>query len=229
MYLRRRINRAFTLVELLVVIGIGSIVLGGLAFLYSYTAGQTGDTMAELLATDQATTVSQDVESTVRNALLCEAKVKNGITALRCQMPSTEVDLNTDGIPESYAPGSLDKFGREKYVAGKRVWFYMSDSTGVFGATGTTLWKATRTDDNDPASGDRDLNWTYRYAQTSAPRFPLVSAFVISVDATNRLVTLDLTAESADYAQHAAAASDAANRRRGLRLVSQIFWRNWRT
>lgn len=229
MYLRRRISRGFTLIELLVVIGIGSIVLGGLAFIYSYTAAQTGDSLAELISTDQATTAARDVEATVRNAFLCEAKVKNGVTGLRCQMPSVEVDLNGDGTPESYAPASLDKFGREQYVAGKRVWYYMSDSTGTWGNTGTVLWRATRSDDSDPSSSDRDLNWTYRYGQTSAPRFPLITNFGISVSSSTCLVTLDISGESADYAERQAVASDASNRRRGVRLIAQMYWGNWRS
>jgi prepilin-type N-terminal cleavage/methylation domain-containing protein len=227
--LRHRTNRGFTLIELLVVVGIGSIVLGGLAFLYSYTAGQTGDTVAELIATDQATTAANDVEATVRNAFLCEAKVKNGIAGLRCQMPSIEVDLNGDGIPESYAPASLDKFGREKFVAGKRVWYYMSDATGTWGSSGAVLWRATRSDDSDPTSSDLDRNWAYRYGVSSAPRFPLVTNFGISVASSTCLVTLDLSAESADYAERQAVASDASSRRRGLRLISQMYWRNWRS
>ncbi len=215
---------------MLIVIGVSSIVLGGLATLYTFTAGQMGDATAELLATDQATTAFADIEATVRNAALCEAKTVGGVAALRCKMPSVPLDLNGDGIPESYAPASLDKKGLEKYGLGKRVWYYLSDSTGTLGTNGKILWRAVLNGDGNPTSADRDLAWTYLYGRTGgSPRFPLVTSFVTTVDAANRLVTLDLSAESADYADRQAASSDSSARRRGIRLLAKAFWRNWRT
>ena len=210
-------------------IGIASIVLGGLGTLYCYTVGQIGDSLAEMTATDQATTAYRDMEWSVRNAVLCEARSLNGVVGLRCKMPSLEIDLNGDGVADSYAPASLDKKGLEKYALGKRVWYYMADSTGTFGTTGTILWRAVVVGDGNPATADRDMAWTYLYGRSASPRFPLVTGFAVTVDAAARLVTLDLAAESADYADRKAATGDAAARRRGIRLVSQTFWRNWRT
>ena len=225
---RRTTKRGFTLVELLVVIGVSSIVLGGLGTLYCYTMGQLGDSLAEMTSTDQATTAFRDMKASVGNAVLCETKVVNGIVALRCKMPSVEIDLNGDGVADSYAPASLDKKGLERYAVGKRVWYYMADSTGLFGTTGTILWRAVVATDSNPAAADRDLAWTYLYSRTTSPRFPLVTGFAPTVDATNRLVTLDLSAESADYADRKAVTSDGAARRRGIRLLSKVFWRHWR-
>ena len=141
MFSPRTIRRGFTLIELLVVIGVSSIVLGGLGALYVYTASQIGDAMAEIAATDQVATAFESIEWSVRNATLCEAKTVGGVTALRCKMPREEIDINGDGVPESYAPASLDKKGLEKYGTGKRVWYYLSDATGLVGASGSTLWR----------------------------------------------------------------------------------------
>ena len=229
MFSRRRTKVGFTLVELLIVIGVSAIVLGALGTLYAYTASQLGDATAELAATDQATSAFGDVEASIRNAVLCETKTLNGITALRCKMPAVEVDLNGDGIADSYAPNSLDKNGLEKYGLGKRVWYYPSDSTGTFGAVGTTLWRAVVADDKNPVAANLDLAWTFLYGRVASPRFPLVSAFSVTVDAANRLVTVNLTAESADYAERRPAATDSVARRRDLRILSQVCWRNWRT
>ena len=229
MFSRRRTKVGFTLVELLIVIGVSAIVLGGLGTLYAYTASQLGDATAELAATDQATRALGEIEWSVQNAVLCETKTLNGVTALRCKMPAVEIDLNGDGIADSYAPNSLDKKGLEKYGLGKRVWYYPSDSTGTFGAVGTTLWRAVVAGDGNPASADRDLLWTFLYGRITSPRFPLVSAFSVTVDAANRLVTVNLASESADYAERRPAATDSVARKRDLRIVSQVCWRNWRT
>lgn len=226
---RRTTKKGFTLVELLVVIGVASIVLGALGTLYCYVMAQIGDATAEMTATDQATTAFRDMEATVRDAVLCEARTLNGVVALRCKMPNEEVDLNGDGIAESYAPSSIDKLGLEKYALGKRVWYYLSNSTGTFGSPGSILWRAVVAGDANPGAADRDLAWTFRYGQTNAPRFPLVTTFSVAVNATNRVVTLDLAAESADYADRKASTNDALSRRRGIRLTSGVFWRNWRT
>ena len=225
----RRATRGFTLVELLVVLGVSTIVLGGLGTLYGFTMRQTGGTLAELAAADQSTTAAKTIEWSVRNAVLCETKTKNGVVALRCTLPSLGVTLNDPQNPASYRGATVDKFGRQRYEAGSRVWFYTSNATGVYGTAGTTLWRAVRSDDADATAADRDLAFTYDYARTATPRFPLVTAFTVSVDATTLLVTFGLSAEGVDYAGHVAAASDAASRRRGVTIARQAFWENWRT
>ncbi|GEM_PF-1554268 len=225
----RTTRRGFTLVELLIVIGVGSIVLGALGALYTYAMAQTGDGLAELLATDQATTAARDMEWNVRNAVLCEVVTKNGIKALRCKMPSLGVDLNGDGQPDSYRPATLNKQGLERFALGTRVWYYLSNATGTFGTTGTILWRAQTAGDAAPTTAELDKAWTYLYANAASPRFPLVAALDFSVDATNRLATLDLTATCADYAERRPTASDSTARQRGIRLVRRIFWENWRT
>lgn len=227
--MRRTTKRAFTLIELLIVLGVSCIVLGALGTLYCVTMSQIGDASAEMVATDQASTAFKDIESSVRNAVVCDAPALNGVVALRCKMPSVPVDLNEDGVPESYAPSTLDKFGLEHYALGSRVWYYLSGSTGAFGTAGTILWRAVVATDANPAPADRDLAWTYPYGATSAPRFTLVTGFTPTIDTTNDLVTLDLATESADYARRQAAASDPSASRRGVHLNAQAFWRHWRT
>ena len=229
MFSRRTTNRGFTLVELLVVIGVSSIVLGGLGALYGHVAAQMGEAVAAMATTDQATTALRDVEWSVRNALLCETRTLNGATALRCKMPSAKVDLDGDGNPDSYAPSSLDKFGREGYAVGERVWYYLADGTGTFGTSGGTLWRAVMTSDANPTAASRDLAWTFLYRRTTSPRFPLVTEFSATVDAETRLVSLTLAAESVARAERRPASGEAAGARRGIRLSSQIFWGNWRT
>ena len=225
----RRTTRGFTIVELLIVIGVASLVLAGLGTLYCATMRGIGDAAAEMAATDQASTAFADMEFSVRDAVVCDAPTLNGVVALRCKMPSVPVDLNGDGLPESYAPASLDKYGAERYALGSRVWYYLANATGTFGTTGPILWRAVVADDGNPSSTTLDLNWTFQYGQANAPRFPLVAAFAPTIDATNDLVTLDLTATGVDYASHGASASDASAQQRGVHLVAQAFWRHWRT
>lgn len=220
-------QRGFTLVEMMVVLGVASIVLLGLGLLYTTTMSQLGDAAGEMAATDQASTAFADMEFSVRNAVVCDMVTLNGVTALRCRLPSVGVDLNGDGVPESYAPATLDKFGLEHYALGTRVWYYLSDATGAFGTAGTILWRANVATDANPATGDRDLAWTL--VNGVSPRFTLVTGFTPTIDATNDLVTLDLATESADYAVRQAAASDTAAHRRGIHLTAQAFWRHWRT
>ena len=210
-------------------LGVSSIVLLGLGLLYVATMSQTGDAVAEMAATDQATGAFADMEFSVRNAVLCDLVTLNGVTALRCKMPSVEVDLNGDGTPESYAPASFDAFGCEKYALGKRVWYYLADSTGVFGTTGTTLWRSVTTSDTNPTASSVDLAWSCRYGVATAPRFTLVKTFAPTVDATNLLVSLSLTVEGVDYASHRAATGDSNAQRRGVTLLAQTFWGSWRT
>lgn len=228
MYSPRK-TKGFTFVELLVVIGIGSIVLGALGFLYTFTARQTSGALAEMLSTDQATTAANEIDDVIRNSFVCVERTKNGLSGLRCTLPSLSVDRDSDGTADSYRPAALDKFGREDFAPGTRVWFYFSDATGAFGTAGPILWRATRNDDSDPIAAGGDADWTYQYGVAGKPRFPLVSAFSVEVDANSKLVTFTLTAESADYADHKPAASDRAAQRRGLSIVRAVYWENSRT
>lgn len=229
MFTRRTIKRGFTLIELLVVMALSSLVLGVLGTLYVYVTSQTGDSLAELLSTDQANGAMSDMAFSARNAISCDTPTLNSVTALRCTLPANGVDLNGDGSPESYRPTSLDKFGREKFTSGARVWYYLSDSTGVFGANGKQLWRATRHDDFYPVSGDRDLTWSLQYGQAGKPRFSLVDALTVSVDPTSGLVSIDLRAESVDSNTRQPSASDSGARQRTVRLQRQVFCENWRT
>jgi hypothetical protein len=219
-------RRGTTLIEMLLVVLLTSMIMGTLATLYSYAMGRAAHSAARYTALEQANTLADAIETTVQQAVSCSIVTSGSFSGLKCIMPIQGVDRNGDGYIDRYSPTGVSRRGAEKFGYGKRVWFYTSNSTGAFTASGTVYWRAERSDDAVPTASDADKSFAY-YFNTTTPRFSLVSSVAFSVDASTQLVTCTVNASSRINTERAATGS-ANELTESATVVKSIYWRNWR-
>jgi len=218
------VRRGFTLVEVVLAACLTAIIVGALTLLFGFSYRQISESATTFAITDQTRRALQDIAATAEQAITCQTVTQNGQTALKCLMPA----LGTGGARgyfESYLPSSISPRGIERYVPGNRVWFYLSDSTGTFGAAGTTLWRALRTDDNPPLASDADRLWTF-YGGTGPPSRPLISELSFAVDAVAHTATVGITASSMRSVE--TPADRMSGPIVGTTLTRTVYWRAWR-
>lgn len=221
-----RKRRGTTLVEMALALSLTALVLGVLAVLYGFTMGRLAHATANFGATNDASLAANAIGQTIRDAYSCTTVTSNGKTGLRCTMPANATDRDGDGKQDTYLISSVSRRGLERTVAGRRVWYYLGDSTGAFGTTGTILWRAERTDDSNPTASDVDR--AFAYVNTTQPRYPLISSLTFSVDSTALTVTFTISASALTRAVRSAPAGEATNQSYSHTETRTAFWRNWR-
>ncbi|RYG22753.1 hypothetical protein EON82_16155 [bacterium] len=221
----RRTKRGVTLIELLVVITIQVAILGAVTTLLCYTMGQIGHATAGIASLDQASKVMRSLSTTIRESSKNDLITSNGISGLRCTMPTNASDTDGDGVNDVFSASSFGSGGTPDYGSGgQRVWYYFSDSTGAFGTSGTILWRAVRSDNNNPTSADVDRTWSYYY--NSTPRFPLVNGLSFSVSASDESTTVTVTASAAEGAPDRSGAGGTSSDAQSVTLSQKIAWRS---
>lgn len=220
-------RRGTTLVEMSLALSLTALVVGVLAALYGFTMVRLAHATASFGATDDAFLIGNDISLVVRDAYSCTTVTANGKTGLKCTMPSNGTDRDNDGSLDTYSFSSMSRRGQEKVALGKRVWFYLSDSTGAFGNTGTILWRAERSDDLNPTASNVLSRYTYVNG-TSRLRYPFISTLSFTVDATNYTVLISLTTGELIQAERVPGATDSANMKYTHSESRTVFWRNWR-
>jgi hypothetical protein len=204
-----------------------AMVLGVLTVLYGFTMGRLAHATASFTASDDAFRAANVISDTVRYANSCTTVTSGGNTGLKCIMPANATDRDGDGRQDTYLFTKVSRRGLEQSVAGRRVWYYMSDSTGAFAVSGgTVLWRAERQDDAVPLTADGEK--TFAYVAPNRPRFPLVSSVSFNVDSINLTVTTTITASALTRADRTAG-TEAANQSYKHIDTRTTFWRNWRT
>jgi hypothetical protein len=219
-------RRGTTLVEMSLALALTALVVGVLAALYGFTMVRLAHATASFGATDDAFLAANDISLTVRDAYTCATVTFNGRTGLKCTMPAAGTDRDNDGKLDLYTISSVSRRGQEKVALGKRVWYYLSDSTGAFGNAGTTLWKAERSDDLNPTASDAISR--YDYVTSTRLRYPFISSLSFTVDSANGTVALSLATGELIRAERVPGATDATNMKYTHTENRTVCWRYWR-
>ena len=220
-----RKRSGFTLVEMALVLTLTSLIIGVLTVLYGYTMERLAHATADYAASDDAFLSANDIGTVVRNAYTCTTVSSGGVTGLKCTMPSAGTDKDGDGHLDSWTLSSVSRRGYEKVTLGKRVWFYLGDSTGAFGTSGTILWKAERSDDLNPTSTDAITK--YAYLTNTRLRYPLISSLSVTVNSATQTVNFTVVAGSLIRAERTPG-SEASNLSYTHTETRTAYWRYWR-
>jgi hypothetical protein len=213
-----------TLIELLVVITIQVVVIGSATALLCFTLAQVGQNSAGIASLQQASTVLDDIAGTVREAYSCTTVTSNGVSGLRCKMPGNASDSDGDGINDVFNPDAFGSNSKPIYSQGVRIWYYLGDPKGAFGTSGTTLWRAVRSDDNNPTSADTDTKWSQYYQAGS--RFPLIGALAFSVNNSSQIVVASITASAAENAPDRSGAGTTLSDAQTVTFSETLPWRS---
>jgi hypothetical protein len=219
------VRRGTTIIEMLLVVGLTAMVLGTLALLYAFTFGRVAHATASFAATDQARRSLDQIAKTASQAISCSVVTSGSVSALKCMMPASGTDTDGDGYLDEYVPSSVSRRGVAKYTPGKRIWFYLSNSDGAFGSSGTILWRAQRSDDCNPASSDADKNWAYYYGSTQQ-RFGLITSLTPAVDTTAKTTTVTAYATSLIRSDSEAGAEAGSRGTYGVSYTRTVLWRS---
>lgn len=127
-----RSRRAFTLPELLVVMGVMGILAYTISLIYFSVLKVHRDYAWSLPPYDNATRAVERLTTELRHAMLIDTYTSDSIVVI---MPAK--DSNRDNVLT---------LGPDGYVLsqGDRVAFYLSNQTGALGAEGNCLWKAVK-------------------------------------------------------------------------------------
>lgn len=221
-----RKNRGTTLVEMALALSLTAMVLGVLAVLYGFSMERLAHATADFGASNDAFMAADAIGNTVRNAYSCTTVTSNGKTGLKCTMPANGTDRDNDGHLDTYTISSVSRRGLEKVTLGNRVWYYLSDSTGAFGNSGTILWKAERSDDLNPTASDVDKKFTY--SSTTKLKYPLITGLSFAVDSTAQTVTFTINSGSLIRADRTPGATESNDNLYAYTEARTAYWRNWR-
>ncbi|MCH8274197.1 MAG: type II secretion system protein [Armatimonadetes bacterium] len=228
--MRRR--RGMTLVELIVATGLTAVIVGTLAAFYALVTIRSAHSAAKVSVVMQAQSLADEIARTIEQSVECDLVSQGGgIKALKCIMPAQGTDTDGDGRLDTFWPQSVSAGGNEKFGEGKRVWFYMADSSAAFKIPGPILWRAERNDDVEPTPLDVDKEWSYYY-DSGRPKWHLVESVEFDI-VGDQLATFTINLSSLTRADKSAigvpadAAAPGADRYL-LTLTRTVFWRNWR-
>lgn len=218
-------RRGYTYVEVILAATIGLAIFGLSAMFYSFTVTRSTHAMSTAAVLTEGDRLLQSVRKTVEAAHSVSSATFSMKSGLKCVMPLDGSDTDADGRLDTYRPYAISS-GKPRYRAGKRVWFYFSDSTGDFSRNGPILFRAERFDDSMPTTFDVDKSWSYYYGRVGHRNYNLIGDLKWTVDSTGGVVTLTLDVSKALRGDLIA---DSAVSGRQLRIQRKAFWRNWRT
>jgi prepilin-type N-terminal cleavage/methylation domain-containing protein len=173
-----------TLVELVVALGVSSIVLVAATSVYYYAVSEwnTGaaDTSAFIAASQGSERMCRDI---ARGRYATLATMPDGRKILRVGMFRSSVDIgDADYFPDpgdsGFDPGSADEY-----------WFYLSDGTGSIVRAGDILWRAYKPSGSSAAG---EQAWTM-YEGTSRPRVSGVTQLDFTIYSDTNLVYTTMT------------------------------------
>lgn len=213
-----------TLIELTIAMVMIVVLMAATTTLYAYCTKKVGEQAAESSLQMQVTALSAEINKFVSQAKTCQIATNGSASALVCEMPATGTDEDFDGINEHFTPDG-SAAGKEIFNTGFYVWFYMSDSTGIWGHTGNQLWRAKVTGPGSPTSSSLDYTWRTYYGGDY--RWSLIDNLTFTTDPVNQLTTYTITASSLDRADRSATTDTGAPGRQ-LVVSNTIYWQSFR-
>jgi type II secretory pathway pseudopilin PulG len=218
-------RRGFTLLELLLAAMLTVLVVSTLTLLYGFTFNGVANSATTFATNDQASQVLETVAETASQAISCTTVTSGQQTALKCTMPAAATATDADGYPDTFQPSSTSRRGVERYLPGVRIWYYFSDDSGAFGASGTTLWRAKRTDDSPPTAPDADALWTF-YGGSGRQRHGLISSLSFGVSGTSDTVTITVASSSLLSTERRPSSGQSPPQTMTVTVSRVVQWRN---
>lgn len=219
-------KRGTSLVEVLMAVLLTAMIVGAVSAIYGFATARAAHTVANQNSTEQSTRLLDAIESSIRNAVTCDLVNIGGQSVLRCTMPANGTDTDGDGVDDRFDVLSVGRRGTDKWGTGQRVWYFIADSSGVPGTTGTIPWRAVRNDSSVISSGDVDRKWTYPYGGTRCA-FGQITSLTYTINATYHVVTVSVAAGTLIRASRTPA-NDEPSMSDSSSLKRIAYWRNWR-
>lgn len=162
---RSRIARGVTLIELMVSIGLTGLVLIAVSGILMGIQRQWAFSASRGKAVEMAEIALDQIASDVRNSIGFLAV--DGTTTNTFSLPNS---MDTGG---NYVPARVGSV--LQYVAGSRIRYYLSDTTGAAGS-GTYLWRQTNSAPTGNAGWTADSAWSLAAGSGSKPKYSSISA-----------------------------------------------------
>lgn len=221
-------RRGFTLVEVMMTSVLGALIVGATGGLMVFASKRAQHAYTENAVVTQVLQLSTEIENTISNAAGCTVQTNTFGSALKCVMPATSRDTDNDGLADAWDASSVSSAGAEKYGNGIRVWYYWSDNTGTFGATGTkpVFYRAYRTDDASPTAADIDKRFSRLYT-ASGSRWNLIDSLTFSESPTTKLFNYTITASKL-ISQDRNSGGTTGSDMRDFRVSRSVMAQEWR-
>jgi prepilin-type N-terminal cleavage/methylation domain-containing protein len=222
-------KRGFSIVELMIVVILSALVLGVTVSLYGFSMTRLAQGSSRFSTEDQARKLLDEIESVLRDSVSVSTVTSGSVTGLKCVLAqqsnrSASITSTSSKLASSADPIGVTKRGYDKHGTGKRVWFYMGSSTGAFGTSGTTCWRAERNDDTNPTTTDVIANFT-NFTGSSNQRFPLVTSISFSIDSTNKTATVTVASRMLWRDERTGSATEKQSQT--FTETRTIGWRHW--
>jgi type II secretory pathway pseudopilin PulG len=219
-----RRNFGATLVEMLVGMVMVVVLTIATLTLYSYTAQRVASAGGQSAVQMQVNLFAAEITKMVSQAKSCRIATNGSSTALVCEMPASGTDQDYDGALDHFtADGNVD--GRDYFDTGNYVWFYTSDDSGVWGRSGTKVWRAIVPGSGNPAPSNVDANWGEYYGGPN--RWNLIDNVTFTCDVVHQTTTFSVTASSLDRADRSLT-TDPNSRGSSFSGTWTVFWKNYR-
>lgn len=219
-------KRGATLSEVLIAMGMIVVLMLGATSLYGYCLNRVMAETTRTTVVSQASQLADEIAAVIGNSKSCSLVTSGSITALRCTMPDSGVDKNGDNIIDRVEPTSVNSSGTETFGTGRYVWFYQSDATGAWGATGKHVWRAKPLTSANPVGGDLDGAWSLYYGGVS--RWKFIDSIAFTVDTTNHCTTFTINASSLNRSESSASSETSTSNNTKVTVSRTVFWRSYR-
>lgn len=222
-------KRGFSLAELLISMVASVLMLSALVSMFYFSSTRAANALANASTVSQVQSFTDELNHYIGNALSSSTQVNASIgrNALKLVMPSNGTDPDLDGMTDTFGPVTVSRRGMERYGAGRRIWFYMSDSTGDYNKNGRYLWRAERNDDTTPSTTDKKRGWGFFY-DANIHRYYLIDAITWTADGESAGFTVTATALVNNDKKTTQGQTYSVGQVRTLNLTRSALCRNWR-
>lgn len=202
-----KVRRGFTIIEMLLVVGMTSMVMGAMCALYAFCVTRLNHVVSAYDATSTTTRILEQIDRVVQNCNSCAATAVGSKPALVCTVGSSAMDSNADNAPDNINPVRVTRRGSEVYGSNNRVWFYFTNATGTYNTAGDFFVMAVVSGSSTPTNAD--IYWNFSKDEQGRNRFAGLSSITFTVNSDNT-VTTQVVASSATKNQSASTTEDAA-------------------
>ena len=223
-----RRNVGFSMVEVLLACSITVVLVGAIASVYSFTASRASHALATGAATNQVQRLALNLDKYISQAQSASVITVGASSGLKCTMPELGTDTDADGAPDVFDPKGMAG-GQPNWSRGKRIWFYLANSSGDFMQPGPILWMAVKSDDTIPTGASTIRSFTYLPGGTVL-RYGLLDSITWMANATAKTASYTARASALARADRksATAYTTEKNIAQTVTLSRTVFCDNWR-